>query len=137
MRQCTGNVRTVETIGSREHPKRLVEICDAVGCPRHFADDVPNGFPPGYEPVYHAPYGKLSHVTHYIIDPGVTGLLSETFPKWPDGSPISVASRLSEYRCSVCGVGNLQPYNGTPYRRSGGKIYIRLPDDVRFGDAGT
>jgi hypothetical protein len=130
MRSCTGisEPERIDTDG------RIVTTCRAEGCPYHHPSDVPPGFPPGYEPVFHAPADGAEHVAQYIIDPGAMGLLSMCRPRYPDGSAVPAHLVISAYVCQACGTGRLYMRNGTPYRREGGRIFLRMNDDPRWSE---
>lgn len=130
MRRCTGISEPVNI----DKDGRIVTTCRAEACPYHHPSDIPSGFPPGYEPVFHAPQDGAEHVAHYIIDPGAAGTLSECRPLYADGSAVPAHMVITEYVCRVCKHGRLYMRNGTPYRREGGRIYLRMNDDPRWAE---
>lgn len=89
---------------------------------------------PMHVPVFHRfvdpmnPSETAEHISHWIIDPGPTGYLSETYPLDTNGDPCG--SR--QMQCLTCGL-ILEPIPLAlgPYRVSAGRkrFYLRLQDD--------
>ncbi len=92
---------------------------------------------PMHIPVFHRfvdpmnPSEIVEHISHWIIDPGVTGYLADTYPIDPNGDPCG----HQRFGCMACGIEIRDiPYNLGPYRITEGRklIYLRIQDDPDY-----
>lgn len=86
-------------------------------------------------PVWHRFVDVLSgemaeHISHWIVDPGPFGYLSQTEPIDASGRYVGNES----VQCFNCGHPGATRA-GTPYRRDGSILYLRCDDDPEYQEA--